>query len=151
MLAHAAISPLSKPTVATRIFAACVALACLAVLVTAASLSPSTLGHGTHTQLGMPACAWAVRFNKPCPMCGMTTSFAHAANFEWRAAVVAQPMGAFLAILAGVVFWIALHTALFGSALASLFLSLLKPKLVWTLLAALIAAWLYKISTWQPY
>ena len=30
----------------------------------------------THTQLGMPPCNFVVMTGKPCPACGMTTSFA---------------------------------------------------------------------------
>jgi hypothetical protein len=30
----------------------------------------------THTQLGMPPCNFVVLTGKPCPSCGMTTSFA---------------------------------------------------------------------------
>jgi hypothetical protein len=30
---------------------------------------------GTHPQLGLPPCEFLVRFGRPCPGCGMTTSF----------------------------------------------------------------------------
>jgi hypothetical protein len=35
--------------------------------------SPRTMA--THTQLGMPPCTMVTMFGKPCPSCGMTTSF----------------------------------------------------------------------------
>lgn len=38
-------------------------------------LKPSPLGHGTHTQLGLPACPSVVLFDRPCPGCGLTTSW----------------------------------------------------------------------------
>ena len=47
----------------------------LAPLVIAAALSPSNAGHGTHRQLGLPACGWQTNMGLPCPTCGMTTSF----------------------------------------------------------------------------
>ncbi|MDI9638903.1 DUF2752 domain-containing protein [Kamptonema cortianum] len=34
-------------------------------------------GHGTHTQLGLPPCASVVFFDRPCPGCGLTTSWTH--------------------------------------------------------------------------
>ena len=36
--------------------------------------TPRTMA--THTQLGMPPCNFVVMTGKPCPACGMTTSFA---------------------------------------------------------------------------
>jgi hypothetical protein len=36
--------------------------------------TPRTMS--THTQLGMPPCSFEVLTGKPCPSCGMTTSFA---------------------------------------------------------------------------
>ncbi|MCA9610613.1 MAG: hypothetical protein KC619_33690, partial [Myxococcales bacterium] len=39
----------------------------LAVLVTAAMLTPSPEGHGTHTQLGLPPCGFLVYTGYPCP------------------------------------------------------------------------------------
>jgi hypothetical protein len=36
--------------------------------------NPRTMA--THTQLGMPPCNFVVLTGKPCPSCGMTTSFA---------------------------------------------------------------------------
>lgn len=45
-------------------------------------LKPDPAGHGTHTQLGLPPCPSMLFFGKPCPGCGMTTSFAHTVRFE---------------------------------------------------------------------
>src|SRR5689334_8800203 len=36
--------------------------------------APKTMA--THTQLGIPPCSFVVLTGKPCPACGMTTSFA---------------------------------------------------------------------------
>jgi|CXWL01.1.fsa_nt_gi hypothetical protein len=38
-------------------------------------LTPHPDGHGTHRQLGLPPCASAFLLNRPCPGCGLTTSW----------------------------------------------------------------------------
>ncbi|MFN8219419.1 MAG: DUF2752 domain-containing protein [Fimbriimonadales bacterium] len=38
-------------------------------------LHPSLAGHGTHTQLGLPPCPSMLILHRPCPGCGMTTSW----------------------------------------------------------------------------
>lgn len=68
----------------------------LAVLVTAALLTPSSAGHGTHTQLGLPPCGFLVYTGFPCPGCGLTTSFAHMIRLEVIGAFHANPFGILL-------------------------------------------------------
>lgn len=65
----------------------------LAVLTTAALLSPAGEGHGTHTQLGLPPCGFLVYTGYPCPGCGLTTSFAHMIRLEVFGAFHANPFG----------------------------------------------------------
>lgn len=65
----------------------------LAVLITAACLTPSPAGHGTHTQLGLPPCGFLVVTGMPCPGCGLTTSFAHMVRLEVVDAARANPFG----------------------------------------------------------
>lgn len=64
-----------------------------AVLVTAAMLSPNPLGHGTHTQLGLPPCGFLSFTGVPCPGCGLTTSFSHMVRLEVVGAARANPFG----------------------------------------------------------
>ena len=78
----------------------------------------------------------------------MTTSWAHAAHGEWAAAFTTQPGGLALCILAAAVFWVALHTAVFGSRALDLALNLLQPKPLLLLAALLLGAWVYKLATW---
>ncbi len=64
-----------------------------AALILARLLSPSPRGVGTHEQLGLPPCFFLTLTGLPCPSCGLTTSFAHAARWHLYEALVAQPFG----------------------------------------------------------
>jgi hypothetical protein len=59
-------------------------------------LHPSPLGHGTHTQLGLPSCPSVIFFGRPCPGCGLTTSFTATIHGHFREAFSAHPMGPLL-------------------------------------------------------
>jgi hypothetical protein len=135
-------------SIATRITAGVVCAALLAVLIVAAGLEPNTKGHGTHTQLGMPACGWVLAFSKPCPTCGMTTSFAHAANLDLWHSLKVQPGGALLAILAAIGVWPAFWIAFTGSQLAPVLGILTRPRIVWVFVGLVFVAWMYKIAIW---
>ncbi len=56
-------------------------------------LSPSASGHGTHTQLGLPPCPSVFLFGRPCPGCGMTTSWTQTIHGHFSAAFAAHPFG----------------------------------------------------------
>lgn len=66
------------------------------VLVLAAWLEPSPLGHSTHTQLGLGSCTFLTLTGWPCPMCGATTTFALMAHFHPIQAFLNQPFAACL-------------------------------------------------------
>ncbi|GJQ29805.1 MAG: hypothetical protein HBSAPP03_16890 [Phycisphaerae bacterium] len=134
--------------IAGRVLAGGVAAAVVAVLLVAARLQADPRGHGTHTKLGMYPCGWVVAFDKPCPTCGMTTAFAHAADAHYLEAFHAQPMGAMLAIGAAGVFWGAAHVAATGSRLGRVGATMLGGRGLWTLAALTAAAWGYKVLTW---
>ncbi len=68
----------------------------LAVLITAAILTPAAEGHGTHMQLGLPPCGFLVYTGYPCPGCGLTTSFAHMIRLQVGGALSANPFGVLL-------------------------------------------------------
>ncbi len=74
-------------------------LAAVAVLLLAARLTPDPLGHGTHTQLGLPPCGFLWITDLPCPACGMTTAFAHGVRGSLTQATVANPVGFVLFLL----------------------------------------------------
>lgn len=140
--------PLRAP-LGERLLAAVFALGSLGVLALAAWLDPSARGHGTHTQIGLPPCAWAIWFDKPCPTCGMTTAFSHAGEGRWIAAFLTQPAGAVMGLLTAAGFWLAGHAALTGSRIGSAASSLLRPRVATLMVVGFIAAWGYKILTWN--
>jgi hypothetical protein len=74
------------------------ALCPLALLALATLLSPAPEGHGTHTQLGLPACSFHAWTGLPCPGCGVTTAACLVAHGELERAFLTQPFGAALAL-----------------------------------------------------
>ena len=58
-------------------------------------LTPDPAGHGTHTQVWLPACPSVALFDRPCFGCGMTTSFAATLHLDFAAAWQAHPFGTF--------------------------------------------------------
>ena len=61
-----------------------------------AYLHPDPSGHGTHTQLGLPPCPSVLLFHRPCPGCGLTTSFTALIHGNLPFAFHAHPLGPFL-------------------------------------------------------
>jgi hypothetical protein len=51
----------------------------------------------THRQLGIPECSFVAATGKPCPSCGMTTSFALLVRGDVRASLAANWVGTLLA------------------------------------------------------
>ncbi len=131
-----------------RAFAAVMGVGLLSVLVVAAGLTPSAEGHGTHTRLGIPPCSWASLSGYPCPTCGMTTSFAHAADGNVLRAIRVQPAGALLCVLTAAGFWGAMHVAATGSRLGRLVGNAMSNRVMWIALAVLLGGWGYKLATW---
>lgn len=56
-------------------------------------LSPNSHGHGTHQQLGFPPCPTVLLFDKPCPGCGLTTSWAAIVHGDIALAWRSHPFG----------------------------------------------------------
>ncbi len=74
------------------IYSLLIFIAC-STLAIARTLQPSPNGFGTHEKLGLPPCIFLKLTGLPCPSCGLTTSFAHAAHFHFYQALVVQPFG----------------------------------------------------------
>ena len=136
-------------SLAERVLSGALAVLALGVLVLASTLSPSERGHGTHESMGLPPCGFAVATGRPCPTCGMTTAFAHAAGAEPVEAFVTQPFGAGLAVLAAMLVWMLGHSALTGSVLARELSRLLVGRTIWVGVGLLLAAWAYKAAIWE--
>ena len=128
-----------------RAVGAMAAIASGALLTVAALLTPSETGLGTHTQLLSTPCAWITGVDCPCPTCGMTTSFAHAADGNLIASFVTQPMGAMLAVATAMTFLLGSFTAVTGSRIAHRLTRLWRPRMVWVIAALVLGAWIYKI------
>ncbi|OUX02795.1 MAG: hypothetical protein CBD91_01695 [Phycisphaeraceae bacterium TMED231] len=128
-----------------RLASGLVALIAATVLTIAWILVPSDDGLGTHRQLGMPPCNWIVAANMPCPTCGMTTAFSHAAHGDLPASFGTQPMGAVLAVVTAATVLVAGWTALTGSMLAPFLTGLFGRRLFWISIVMLLLAWGWKI------
>lgn len=128
-----------------RVVAAVIWVGATALLGLASWLTPSSTGMGTHTQLNLPQCGWIMAFDLPCPTCGMTTAFAHAAHGNLAASFIAQPMGCLLAIATAMAWIVSLYVLCTGSRVASVLGRLWGVRAGWIVGGLFAAAWAYKI------
>ena len=121
------------------------AIGCFALLFTAARLTPSPDGVGSHTELGLARCQWLEHTGIPCPSCGMTTSWTWFVRGNLAASIYLQPMGTVLAIIASCCVWAGFYIALTGRPIYRL-LNVLPGRYYFLPLVALaIVAWGWKI------
>jgi len=117
-----------------------------AVLTVARFLPPSPRGVGTHERLGLPPCLFLKLTGLPCPSCGLTTSFAHAAKLHFYDALLAQPFGLLLffltVLLVPLSCWLAYRRIPWHRLTAA---RAAKP-LLWLMAALWLTAWFYKIA-----
>lgn len=132
-----------------RIVAGIVALGCASILGVAAWLTPSPSGIGTHGQLHLPTCGWITLADLPCPTCGMTTAFAHAADGNLLGSFAAQPLGCLLALATAMALLISIYVAITGSRLAGAFAKLWGVRTAWLLAGTVVFAWAYKIASYK--
>ena len=112
---------------------AVLAFATGAILAVAAFLTPAEAGHSTHTQLGLDGCTLLSWTGIPCPMCGMTTSFALMADLRLFDAFINQPFS----------------VVLFGATVITFCLSgleLVNPNDRWTKVGLAIAPYEVRIA-----
>ena len=146
--AAAAAPPPPRPLVHRLVNLGWGTLGAAPLLAAAVLLTPSANGVGTHKQLGLPDCTFLWLSGFPCPFCGMTTSWTHAAHGELFAAVRTQPMGFVLFLVdALLVVWL-LGRALTGGVgfRPERLLSAIPAPVWWGSLALTIASWIYKIA-----
>lgn len=129
-----------------RVGALGLALACSAPLVLAATLTPSTAGMGTHTQLNLPECGFVLATGLPCATCGCTTAFAHAADGSLLTSFVTQPFGALLALALAMMALIAGWSAASGMSLTPLGRMMATKGFVLPWVVLLLGAWGYKAA-----
>jgi len=135
----------------TRLTAGIVAGSTGSLLGVAAWLEPAADGLGTHTTLGLPRCGWVAAADIPCPTCGMTTAFAHAADGSLVTAFVTQPAGAVLALVAAMALIASTHTLVTGQSILPLLSPLFRPA-GWTALGLFVlVAWIWKILSHRGY
>ena len=83
-----------------RLLLALTAGALAVPLAVAVWTEPDPRGYGTHEHLGFAPCTFRVLFNRPCPSCGMTTSWACVAHGQLVPALRANAGGTMLAMAA---------------------------------------------------
>lgn len=117
-----------------------------AALIVARLLSPSPRGVGTHEQLGLPPCLFLKLTGVPCPSCGLTTSFAHAARLNFYEAFVTQPFG-LLACAAALLLIPTVGLLMYRRVpWARAFYARATNRLLLTLLTLYLSSWAYKIA-----
>jgi hypothetical protein len=138
-----------RTLVLRRTIAAGVALISATILGMAAWMTPSPTGLGTHRSLNLPPCGWIAVADLPCPTCGMTTAFAHAADGNLLASFRAQPMGFMLAIGMAATLLVSIQVAITGSRLGWIFTRLWGRRMGWALALMVLAAWGYKVASYK--
>jgi hypothetical protein len=99
-----------------RLLLLALALCLIALFVAAGRIDPydgegNSLRLGTHRQLGLPPCSFMQLFGRPCPHCGMTTSFALLAHGDLVGSMRANFVGTLLAIASvAAIVWALLST-----------------------------------------
>jgi Protein of unknown function (DUF2752) len=117
----------------------------MTLLAIARSLTPSPLGHGTHQQLGLPPCTSILLWNKPCPACGMTTSWALATRGDLGLAASTNVGGLLLAIIALAFFPASCYFFATGRATRGYWFSTLLTVSLVTAMALAIVQWLVRL------
>lgn len=115
------------------------------LLIVAANLTPDASGMGTHSQLGLAPCGFLDRTGVPCATCGMTTSFALAADGRLIASFINQPAGALLALLTAIVALLSGYASFKGLSLFPLLGVFWRPMTIVAFGVIVIAAWVYRI------
>jgi len=118
----------------------------LALLATAAWLTPSPRGLGTHQQLGLPPCTIVAWFGIRCPSCGMTTAWAHLLRGQVVSALRANAGGAMLALAAAVCGPWLLGSGLRGRWLVSPPREMLTLAVGLTIVVVTLTQWVLRIS-----
>ena len=115
-------------------------------LVTARLLQPSSRGVGTHEQLGLPPCVFLHLTGVPCPSCGLTTSFAHAARLHFYEAFITQPFGFIVFCLTALSIPLSFYFIYSRTPWPKLIYSARSNQALYAMIALYLLSWLYKIA-----
>ena len=69
---------------------------CVGSVLLPVFLTPDPRGYGTHEQFFLYGCLFRKLTTLPCPMCGLTTSFAHLVRGQLAEAFRCHPAGPLL-------------------------------------------------------
>jgi len=119
----------------------------VAVVITAAFLTPNPIGHGTHTQLGLPPCGFYVFTGVPCPGCGLTTCFAYMVRADVVGAATANPFGIMLFLTTIAAIPVSVRGFLRGSPVIETLDRLQADKWAILLAACSLTVWLVRVLT----
>jgi hypothetical protein len=81
----------------------------LGVTLVALWLTPNESGHGTHQALGMPPCPSVMLFDRPCPGCGLTTSWTAFVHGNFPLAFRAHALGPATYLLFTLGAWVGMY------------------------------------------
>ena len=95
----------------------------------------------THRQLGLPECTFKVLTGKPCPSCGMTTSFALLVRGDVWHSMQANWVGTLLAVLWMAIIPWSILSALLGRPLFMLSIERTLTKLVIGFVVLMLLRW----------
>jgi hypothetical protein len=130
-----------------RVYAMGIAAGVAAVLITAGRLSPGNRHMGVHQQLGLLPCGFVTMTGLPCPTCGMTTAFAHAAHGHPIEAIRSQLAGFVLAIATLLLGLTAATATVTGRYPAVNWYRVNPTRFVWWVIGLLVVSWALKIVT----
>ena len=139
--------------VSARVVGATLLVPTSTVLGFAAWLTPDPRGFGTHTQLGLGQCTFLHLTGYPCPMCGMTTTFALMAHAHPVEAALNQPFGVVLfslTVASSLVGGLDVATGSGFTARAWAGIQRREQRLAIALLAGMMLGWVYKILLMHP-
>lgn len=139
--------------IVNRVVGLAIAAPAWVVLGMAGSVTPDPRGFGTHTALGLGKCLMLEVTGYPCPMCGMTTTFALMAHLRPFDALLNQPFGPvlFLITLLGAVS--GLVDLVTGVGLWRKLLAIMdryEQRIAAGLLIGLFGGWVYKVALLHP-
>lgn len=134
----------TRDATANRIEAALAVAVVALVLVASHAVEPAAAGHGTHERLVPIPCGFRWLTGLPCPMCGMTTSFALMARAQVAEAAAAHVLGPALYAVAWLTGLRALYALALGVRVAPAWLR--RPIVPKIALGLLVAGWLVNIG-----